>query len=256
MTGYRERRLAEMRPYVEKARRMSGWTFDVEMSPLGPPMPWDYAERARELLADAASVLDIGTGGGERFSRILQGYDKRAVAMEGWSGNIRVAVDHLGKIGVPVVYGSGNLLPFRDTSFEVVLNRHEGFSPEDASRIAAAGGRVLTQQVGHDNWKEVADFFPGRQPSWGPTFGPYQEGFHRSGLRVLRADWHRKQWALAVDDSGLTSRNLLNPPKDWDGPPLQDSWKGDLGVTLLELEPRARLCDRRQVGVRSRRLAT
>ena len=200
MTGYRERRLAEMRPYVEKARRMSGWTFDVEMSPLGPPMPWDYAERARELLADAASVLDIGTGGGERFSRILQGYDKRAVAMEGWSGNIRVAVDHLGKIGVPVVYGSGNLLPFRDTSFEVVLNRHEGFSPEDASRIAAAGGRVLTQQVGHDNWKEFADFFPGRQPSWGPTFGPYQEGFHRSGLRVLRADWHESKVAVATLD--------------------------------------------------------
>lgn len=57
--------IARLRPYVERAKRLKGFQLEVEPIRLGPPLPWNYKARARELLAGARSVLDIGTGGGE-----------------------------------------------------------------------------------------------------------------------------------------------------------------------------------------------
>ncbi len=67
MVSSRELRLAELRSYVDKAQRMRGWSFDTQTVGLRPAMPWDYDERARELMLGAKVVLDMGTGEGERF---------------------------------------------------------------------------------------------------------------------------------------------------------------------------------------------
>ncbi|MDP6064903.1 MAG: hypothetical protein QGI49_08945 [SAR202 cluster bacterium] len=76
----RKRRLAELRPYVERARDITGWTLDVELTSLGPGPPWSYMDQAKVLLAGARTVLDMGTIGGERFPELLEGYDELAVA--------------------------------------------------------------------------------------------------------------------------------------------------------------------------------
>ena len=72
-----------LRPYIARARGFSGWSFDIHPKPLGEPHPWDYMARARELVLGASSVLDIGTGGGERFSQICSAYEGYAPANGG-----------------------------------------------------------------------------------------------------------------------------------------------------------------------------
>ena len=69
----RQQRLDGLQTYAAQARRLEGWFFACEPKPLGPPPPWDYAARARALLAEAGSVVDMGTGGGERFAELLAG---------------------------------------------------------------------------------------------------------------------------------------------------------------------------------------
>ena len=59
----REERLAELRPYAERARRKQGWSFDVNMVSLGPPAPWSYDGRAAELRGSRV-VVDMGTQSG------------------------------------------------------------------------------------------------------------------------------------------------------------------------------------------------
>ena len=125
----REERLAELRPYAERARRKQGWSFDVNMVNLGPPAPWDYDERALSLLSGARVVVDMGTGGGERFSRLCDGYRGTAVATEGWPPNVPVAAARLAPMGVQVVHASGLRLPLADGSIDLVLNRHEELDP-------------------------------------------------------------------------------------------------------------------------------
>ena len=69
----RQKAFARLSVFVERARRMQGWTFDeVQSEPVGPGPSWDYVARARELTLEARSVLDMATGGGEAFSTICE----------------------------------------------------------------------------------------------------------------------------------------------------------------------------------------
>ena len=140
-------------------------------------------------MAVARSVLDMGTGGGERFSEVLGGYGGLAIATESWSGNVRVAARQLGAMGVPVVHASSLHLPFASASLDLVLNRNEEADPAEVARVVAPGGSVLTQQVGQSNWRELHIFFP-RMADFGPLFNVYQEGFRRAGLTITRAQEH------------------------------------------------------------------
>lgn len=185
----RQRRLAELQPYVEWARGIKGWTMGVEMAALGPGPPWDYMDRARELVAGARTVLDMGTGGGEKFSELLEEYGGFAVATEGWSGNIHVASQALRPFGAQVVHASGLDLPFSDARFDLVLNRHNELAPAEVARVLSPGGSFSTQQVGHNNWQELRAFFP-RQTDFGPKFDQYREGFREAGLTIERAETH------------------------------------------------------------------
>ena len=185
----RKRRLDELRPYVEKARRLRGWKFDVQMTALGPGPPWDYVERARELMEDADSVLDMGTGGGELFGDLCKGHRGVAVATEAWPPNVSVAAERLSPMGVAVVHASGLHLPFAGGSFDLVLNRHEELEPAEVARVIAPNGRILTQQVARSNWQELRHYFP-RMHDFGPFFERYQEGLRNGGLTVTRAQTH------------------------------------------------------------------
>lgn len=132
---------------------------------------------------------DMGTGGGERFSELIEGYDGLAVATEGWSGNVHVASQALRPYAAPVVYASGLSMPFADACFDLVLNRHNELDPADVARILSPGGTFLTQQVGHNNWQELRAFFP-RQTDFGPKFDRYQKGFLSVGLTIDQAEIH------------------------------------------------------------------
>ena len=186
----REERLAELRPYAERARRMTGWSFDVKMVTLGPPTPWSYDGRAAELLRGAGVAVDMGTGGGERFSRLCDGYDGIAVATEGWPPNVPVAAARLAPLGVQVLHASGSRLPLADGSVDLVLNRHEDLDPADVTRALRPGGRVLTQQIGRNHWREFGDFFPRATGGSGDLFERYREGFQRAGLDLADAREH------------------------------------------------------------------
>jgi SAM-dependent methyltransferase len=174
-----------LRPYVERSRGFSGWTPGVQQRRLGAPRPWNYMERAKVLVSASRSVLDLGTGGGERFADICAGYDGRAIATEEWVVNAPVAAERLGRLGVPVVRCAEAALPFRDERFDVVLNRHDELSPSEIARILKPGGIVLTEQVWR-MWHEINAFFP-RRADYGNHFHAYQDGFAAAGLELLDA---------------------------------------------------------------------
>ena len=151
--------VTRMTPVVERARRFSGWSFeDLNVSYSAGREPWDYEAAARVLLTGASRVVDLGTGGGEAFSRILAANrDVRAFATEEWHVNAPIAVRRL---RIPVVQASSLDLPFRAAAFDLVLSRHEAIGPAEIDRVLAPGGVFLTQQVVPDNWPELRRYFP------------------------------------------------------------------------------------------------
>jgi SAM-dependent methyltransferase len=157
--------------------------------PLDPPPPWDYAARASDLLRGAATVVDLGTGGGEVFAALLTGYRGRAVATEPWGPNAPVAARRLKPLGAHVVNASSLRLPVPSGRFDLVLDRHEELDPTEVARVLAPGGTVLTQQVHPDYHAELRRYFP-RMTDFGRHEVSYREGLAAQGLRVVDAREH------------------------------------------------------------------
>lgn len=202
--------LDAMRPYIDRARTFSGWSFDAgEIRRIEPGEPWDYEALAREYVAGAARVLDLGTGGGEVLSRIAAGSPARFVASEEWHVNVPVAHRKLAPLGIDVMHADSLHPPFADASFDVVLDRHEALDPAQCARVLRPRGVMMTQQCGYDNWREFHDFFP-RATAFEDHYQTYTDGFAAAGLAIMRRERH--EFRVAFASLGYIAFMLLTAP--------------------------------------------
>lgn len=113
---------------------------------------WSYHDLAQQLTNSATAMVDMCTGGGE-FLDSLNKLPNPTFATEGYKPNVAIATQRLSKRGVTVVEAiDGQPLPLPDQHFDIVINRHGAYSPEELRRIMKpTGATFLTQQVGSDN---------------------------------------------------------------------------------------------------------
>lgn len=136
----------------------SGWDFGYISKTdrlVEAPLAWSYASWLLPYLRRAGSLLDMGTGGGEFLAR-LQPFPEYTAATEGYPPNVPIARERLEPLGVDVHEVLEDLrLPFPDATFDLVINRHESYSPDEVLRVLKSGGRFITQQVGSQNDVEL-----------------------------------------------------------------------------------------------------
>ena len=162
----------------------SGWDFSwlAARSSAGP-LPWSYRREVAHRAASARTMLDMGTGGGERLSR-LSPRARLTVATEAWPPNVGVAAARLRPLGIAVVQDEGapdntaqggddrGRLPFGDGVFALVANRHEAFRAAEVRRVLAPGGTFITQQLdthSYDGLCRLAGLdIPPQPDSWLP----------------------------------------------------------------------------------------
>ena len=224
----REKELARLKPWSDKAQLFTGWDLtNVEPRLIDPGPPWWYEDLVREYGEGKKIALDMGTGGGELLSELRQKLPPKTVATEEWNVNAPIAKRRLGPLGVDLVRCRSKGLPFADSAFDLVVNRHEELEPGEVARIISRGGHVVTQQVG-DNWKEMRQFLP-RAPDFSSLYRDYVQGFESAGLRVLR----NAQYYYKVAYPGLGELVYLLTIAPWEVPGF--SLDRDLDA-LLELE--------------------
>lgn len=221
-SGRRAHAVSTVLPLIERARTFSGWSFDnINTTDVTPPPPWDYIATARDLAATAHNIIDLGTGGGERYQRIIEACRDGAnlYASEEWHVNAPVARDRLTPLGVEVVHASSERTPWRDATFDLILSRHEAIIPSEIVRILRPRGVFLTQQVAHSEWRELAAFFPNRA-AFPDHLTEYRRDFEAAGLQV---ETREHTWAVAYPGIGEIAFMLLISP--WEIPgfdPVRD----------------------------------
>lgn len=149
--------------------QFEGWDFSyLEDRMLEEKPNWDYMAKAKELVRKSNSVLDIATGGGEKLAALGPFDGKKVVAIEGYKPNVAVAEKNLESLNIEVLYANDmGSFPFKDESFDLVLNRHGGLNIPEIARVLKKKGVFLTQQVSGDSGLDLIDFF-NEKPKW-PT---------------------------------------------------------------------------------------
>ncbi|MHA2006986.1 MAG: class I SAM-dependent methyltransferase [Promethearchaeota archaeon] len=136
----------------EAEHPFSGWDFSyINSRFVDAPLTWSYFSKILLFVRKAEFLLDMGTGGGEFLSSLLP-LPKYTCASERYEPNVSVAKKALEPLGVKVLYCKNkDKLPFSNEEFELVIDRHEYYSPNDVYRILKPGGLFITQQVGDKN---------------------------------------------------------------------------------------------------------
>jgi SAM-dependent methyltransferase len=196
--------------------------------------PWSYLTRAAELMDTSESVLDMGTGGGERLLSLKEHWPKKVVVTEDYPPNVELASSRLLPLGVQVEVvelTADGVLPFDDGEFELVLNRHSGLKPSEVARILARGGTFLTQQI-DGKWAYDLTTIFGAEPLWPEcTLATYHNLLSEAGLAIVKA----QEWSgyLSFTDVGAIVYYLKAVP--WTVPGFSVDTHID---ALLELQRR------------------
>ena len=153
-------------------------------------LPWDYPATVKARMGDIGSMLDIGTGGGELLARVAP-FPPRVCATETYPPNVTVAKELLEPLGVDLRdtrNDPDNLhLPFGDAEFDLVINRHESYSPVEVSRLLKSRGHFVTQQCGGYGDVDLIEYFKGRIEPMNWTAETASRQLTEVGFEILNA---------------------------------------------------------------------
>jgi SAM-dependent methyltransferase len=173
----------------EEEQPFIGWDFSYLEGRMIEEQPdWSYSARAAELMKRSSSVLDLDTGGGERLLKLREFWPTKVVVTEHYPPNFKLATERLSAFGAKVIdiqLSDFGLIPFREAEFDLVLNRHAAFNPDEVARVLTSGGTFLTQQV-HGLW--VVDLLAAfdAKPQWpDATLEKYLPRLKAAGLEIV-----------------------------------------------------------------------
>lgn len=202
------------------ARR--GWDFSSVREDRDP-VPWIYEDVVRRFLQQSSHVLDIGTGGGERFLALASALGT-GVGVDIDPAMIQVAREdmatHLADRYSFLVMDA-RALGFPDSAFDVVLNRHSTVHAEEIGRILRPEGFFITQQVGARNYHNICSLFgcgPGGQYDWDPSksLDTLANELARHGCSVVaRAEYDVRCWFCDLESLVFTLQ-AIPIPQDFD----------------------------------------
>lgn len=177
----------------ESIAHIHGWDFshfDGRFHSMEDDLPWDYKSVIQHYLKPEHAILDIDTGGGE-FLLTLQHPYANTSATEGFPPNVTLCSETLLPLGIDFrEMHDYKQMPFDDEVFDIVLNRHGDYDPEEIYRILKPGGLFITQQVGEDNDRELVELLlPGTPKAFpGQNMTVQKIRFENAGFSILQAD--------------------------------------------------------------------
>ncbi len=153
-------------------------------------LPWDYEKIIRSFLKDDRKLLDYDTGGGEFLLSLHHPYQNTS-ATEGYTPNVQLCKETLLPLGIDLrECADASHIPFEDESFDIIINRHGDFNPDELKRLLRPGGLFITQQVGSENDRELIEaVLPGTpRPFPHDNFPEQKQAFENAGFEILQSD--------------------------------------------------------------------
>ena len=176
----------------ESIAQIKGWDFSHIRGRYEEEnaLPWDYEKIIHELLRDDMKLLDYDTGGGEFLLSLHHPYGNTA-ATEGYPPNVQLCREKLLPLGIDLrECADASHVPFDDSSFDFIMNRHGDLDPPEIRRMLKTGGFFVTQQVGSENDRELVDaVLPGlEKPFPHNNLKEQREIFEEAGFEILKAE--------------------------------------------------------------------
>lgn len=175
----------------EEAAHIHGWDFSHinDRYEEEKDLSWDYEQVIKQYLTPEKKLLDIDTGGAE-FLLSLNHPNENLSATEAYPPNVQLCKEKLLPLGVDFKKADAKkCLPYKDNSFDLVINRHGDFSEKEIWRVLKPNGIFITEQVGAENDRDLVELLFSQVPDL-PFPEQYldiiKSKFQKAGFTVIR----------------------------------------------------------------------
>lgn len=161
----------------DKVGKRIGWDFS-HLKTTEEGQGWDFFEKVLKKVKSGNSVLDIGTGGGERILKIAR-YFGSVYGIDHTSSMVDTAIENLRKTKLDNVKFSlmdSSKLNFPNNYFDIVTDRHCDFNPTEVFRVLKKGGYFFTQQVSEGDQMNIKRAF-GKGQAYGVKDGTLKNNY-------------------------------------------------------------------------------
>lgn len=143
----------ELREILAKTVARRGWDFSI-MKTDRQTVPWEYLDIVSLYLTPSDEVLDIGTGGGERFLK-LSNLFKSGIGIDIDIEMIKTAKKNGSKVKNVTFYKDSADLSNTHRKFDVILCRHAPFDLDIVFDHLKSKGYFIIQEVGEKNMLNI-----------------------------------------------------------------------------------------------------
>ncbi|MBO0793073.1 MAG: hypothetical protein J2P36_19295 [Ktedonobacteraceae bacterium] len=205
---------------------------------------WNYTEIVQAAMQQAHSVLDMRTGSGELFLKMLQQSPVPEIyATESYAPNLARACQLLTPLGALVYETLDEHLPFTNNALELIINRHGSYDPHEVLRVLKPGRLFITQQVGDQTNKRIHELLgsekrlPPQKPAWNLDYAVRE--MHEAGWHIIE---QKEQFSITrFYDAGAIVYYLKAIP--WEVPDFSVGKYFDKLVEIHELIQRESYVD-------------
>lgn len=169
----------ELNRLISNTAGRRGWNFSI-MKTERQPVPWDYLKVVPLYLRPSDVVLDIGTGGGERFLEFSK-YFKSGIGIDSDPEMVKTAMENGANIKNVSFKIDTHKLTATKEKFDVILCRHAPFDLPTVIAHLKPGGYFIMQEVGEKNMLNIKKVLG--QDKSEPALT--KEQFENSGFRLL-----------------------------------------------------------------------
>lgn len=190
----------------EKAGKRIGWDFS-HLKTTEEGQGWDFFQEVLKKTKSKDTVLDIGTGGGERILKIAQHFGS-IYGIDHSPSMVSTAKKNLYKTklkNVKFLMMDSSELNFPDNYFDIVTDRHCDFNPSEVFRVLKKGGYFFTQQVSEGDQMNIKNAF-GRGQGYAIKDGTLKNKY----LKQLRKFGFTK-----IEDFDYNSKITYKTDKDY-----------------------------------------
>ena len=189
-----------------KVGKRIGWDFS-HLRTTEEGQGWDFFQEVLKKAKPVSSLLDIGTGGGERILKIAQHFGS-VYGIDHSPSMVNTANKNLHKTkldNVKFLLMDSSNLNFPDNTFDIVTDRHCDFNPSEVFRVLKKGGYFFTQQVSEGDQTNIKKAF-GRGQGYGITDGTLKNKY----LKQLK-----KLGFSKIEDFDYNSKIFYKTDKDY-----------------------------------------
>lgn len=155
----------------DKVGKRIGWDFS-HLKTTEKGQGWDFYQEVLKKAKPQDTLLDIGTGGGEKILKIAK-YFTSVYGIDYSQSMVDTANKNLQKTeltNVKFLLMDSSILDFPNNYFDIVTDRHCDFNPSEVFRVLKKGGKFFTQQVSEGDQTNIKDAF-GRGQGYGVSDG-------------------------------------------------------------------------------------